>query len=262
MRDKIRQIARRFLPDSIRKPLGTLAGKFDEAVIQRIQGLIFDLGGGIYKTDGCCFLIPKDQTTLAYRSVFLSGLYEHEEIELVRDFIRPDDRVIELGACIGVTSCIANKLLKDKARHLVVEANPFCIAALYQNRRLNDADFLIENCAVSAQHHVTFYLHPSIVMGGTAQPEKSSPVCLPAKSFAELNARYGPFTALIMDIEGAELEVLESAREILRHYRLVIFELHDSAIGQEGVERCRAILTEAGLKIRRRKTTSEAWQRD
>ena len=65
-----------------------------------------------------------------------------------------------------------------------------------------------------------------------------------------------------MDIEGAELEVLESAREILRHYRLVIFELHDEAIGQEGVERCRAILTEAGLKISRRKTTSETWQRD
>src|SRR5271170_2149969 len=127
MKKEIRKIARRFLPDSIRKPLGAIAGKFDQAIIQRIKGLIFDLGGGKFKTDGCTFIIPKDQTSLAYRSSFLSGHYEVDDLAVVRAFIRPDDCVLELGACMGIVSCVTNKMLKDKTRHVVVEANPFCI---------------------------------------------------------------------------------------------------------------------------------------
>ena len=43
MKNKIRQLARRHLPEAIRKPLGAAAGKFDETVVAPVQGLIFDL---------------------------------------------------------------------------------------------------------------------------------------------------------------------------------------------------------------------------
>lgn len=261
MRTQIRRLARRLLPDSVRQPFGAAAGRFDEAVFKRAGGFLFDLRGGIYKADGCEFIIAKDLTTMSYRAEFLSDLYEAEERQLVREFVQPGDAVLELGACIGVVSCVTNKILADKKRHVVIEANPFCIPSLYRNRNLNHAGFLIENCVVSAQPEVVFHVSPCIRSGGMLAREKSIPVRVPVRSLADLEKRYGPFTTLIMDVEGGELEILEAARESLPNYRLVILELHDFAIGQAGIERCRTILTEAGLKMCQRKTDVETWRR-
>jgi hypothetical protein len=86
-------------------------------------------------------------------------------------------------------------------------------------------------------------------------------VRVPTRTLTELDARYGPFTTLIMDIEGAELETFENSRDLLRNYRLVIVELHDWALGEAGLKRCREILTEAGLKLHHRREWVEAWQR-
>ncbi|MGD0745825.1 MAG: FkbM family methyltransferase [Verrucomicrobiota bacterium] len=249
------------MPDSIRKPLGTIAGKFDEAVIQRIEGFIFDLGGRKFTVDECTFIIPKDQTSLAYRSTFLSDKYERDDLAVVRLGIKPADHVIELGACMGVVSCITNKLLTNKSRHVVVEANPFCIPILHQNRDLNRCEFLIENCAISRQREVTFHVNRSVIVASSLQGQTGLSVRVPARSLAELDARYGPFTALIVDIEGAELETFENARDMLRRVRLVIVELQDDVLGIEGVNRCREILAEAGLEFQYRQEWTEAWQR-
>ena len=262
LRDRARNAARRYLPEYIRKPLGAAWGRFVPAVVQPIQGFIFDMSGGRFKADGCTFIIPKDQTSRTYRACFLSGTYEAEERNLVRDFIRPGDCVIELGACLGIVSCVTNKLLADKTRHVVVEGNPFCIPTLHRNREINGCGFLVENCAVSNQREATFYLHPVYIVGGTTQRETNRPVHVPARSLAELDSRHGPFTTLVIDIEGAELEVFKHSRDLLRRYRLVIAELHDWAIGKEGVEQCRTILAEAGLRFQRRAGITEAWQRD
>jgi len=262
MKNKIRQLAQRYLPETIRKPLGIAAGRFDVAVVQPIQGMIFDLSGGRFHADGCEFIIPTDITSRSYRACFLEGDYEAEERELIRKFLRPTDTVLELGACLGIVSCVTNKILADKSRHVVVEGNPFCIPTIHRNRELNQAGFLVENAAVSNEREVTFYLHPIYVVGGTTQCKTSRPVRVPARSLADLETRHGPFTALIMDIEGSELEIFSASTEILKNYRLVIVELHPWAIGEENVERCREILAAAGLRFQQRAGITEAWQRD
>jgi FkbM family methyltransferase len=171
--------------------------------------------------------------------------------------------VLEFGACIGVVSCTTNKILTDKKRHVVVEANPFCVPWLHRNRDLNQCQFLIEHCAVSQAREVTFHLDPRMIVSSSIQRNGASqiPVRVPARSLTELDTRYGPFTALIMDIEGAELETFENARELLKRYRLVIVELHDWALGEEGLKRCRQILSEAGLQCRKQVKWVEAWER-
>jgi FkbM family methyltransferase len=260
MEQQIRKTARKYLPAAIRKPLGAVAGKFNLLVLKQMQGLVFDLKGGCFHAEGCTFHIPRDATTLIDRSYFLRDNYERGERELIRGWIRPEDRVIELGACLGIVSCLTNRLLADKSRHVVVEANPFCIAALYRNKEINQAGFLIEHCAVSNQPEVTFYLHPYIV-GGTSQRATNRPFRLPAKSLRQLEEERGPFTALMIDIEGSELEVFEDSVEVLKRYRLVIVELHDFAIGADGTERCRRILRDCGLQFVGRAGIVEAWQR-
>jgi FkbM family methyltransferase len=255
----IRQLARGLLPASIRQPLGAAVHR----VRSWVGGAIFDLRGGKFQTGGCTFVIPRDQTTRAYRASFLSNHYEVEDLEVVRACILPTDRVIELGGCMGVVSCITNKILTDKTRHVVVEANPFCIPSLHRNRDLNQCQFLIEHCAVSQAHEVTFHVNPAMIVSSSIQSQAKVeiPVRVPARSLTELDVRYGPFTTLIIDIEGAELDTFENARELLRRYRLVIVELHDWALGEAGLKRCREILAEAGLQCQKKVKWVEAWQR-
>jgi len=257
----MRKTARKCLPGAVRRPLGALAGRFNELVLQPLGGLIFDLKGGHFRADGCIFAIPKDVTTMAYRACFLRGSYEREERELVRRWIRPDDRVIELGGCFGIVSCVTNKLLSDKSKHVVAEANPFCIPSLYRNKELNRSGFLIEHCAVHTEPEVTFYLHPIWIVGGTYQRPTDRPFRLPAKSLRQLERERGPFTALVIDIEGSEREVFEDSADVLKRYRLVVAELHEFAIGVEGVERCRQILGDCGLVLVGRAGITEAWER-
>jgi FkbM family methyltransferase len=257
----LRNAARKFLPGPIRQRLGALAGKFNMYVIQALEGLIFDLRGGRFQADGCTFIIPKDVTTRQYRACFLRDTYEREERELICRWVRPEDRVIELGACLGVVSCVTNKILADKSRHVVVEANPFCIAPLYRNKELNQSGFLIEHCAVGSEPEATFYLHPVYIVGGSSQRATNRPFRLPAKSLRQLERERGPFTALIIDVEGSEREVFEDSKDLLKQYRLVIAELHEYAIGVDGVERCRRTLRDSGLLLVGQAGITEAWER-
>lgn len=259
---QIRQLARQFLPAPIRKPVGSAGGWFYNHIIRWFQGAIFDLGGGHFRADDCIFSIPKDQTSRSYRSCFLDGSYEAEERALIREFIRSSDSVLELGACLGIVACTTNKLLAEKSKHVVVEGNPFCIPSLHRNRQLNNCGFLVENCAASNEKEATFYLHPTYIVGGTTQRESNRAVRVPARSLRDLDARYGPFNTLIVDIEGAELEIFSAGTDILNRVRLVIVEMHPWAIGEPAVQNCRNLLSDAGLRFRKSAGLTEAWQRD
>lgn len=256
-----RSFARRHLPEPFRQKLGNLLGPLEHRVARPLQGWLFDLRGGQFRADGCVFDIPKHLTTRTYRSCFLDADYEDDERALIKRFLRPDDTVLECGACLGIVSCVTNSLLRDKTRHVVVEANPKVIPSLYRNRELNKAGFLIEHCAVSNQSEETFYLHPHFIVGGTSQRATNEAVRLPGRSVRELDARYGPFTALIMDVEGSELDAFSTAREVLARTRLVIVEMHPWAIGEPAVQECRDLLTAAGLGQVGTAGYTEAWQR-
>ena len=261
LNDRFRSLARRLLPPGLRRPLGRLAGFLDHHVIYPLAGLWFDLSGGRFKTDGCEFEIPREVTSRSYRATFVLGDYEEDERALIRKFLRPEDSVLEFGACMGIVSCVTNRLLRDKSRHVVVEANPMLIPTIHRNREINHCGFLVENCAGSNQRELTFYLHPLFVVGGTYQRQSGREVRVPGRSIRELNERYGPFSTLIMDVEGAELDLLKGSLDVLGQFRLIILETHDWAIGEDGVQRCREILTAAGLALQEHAGATEAWLR-
>ena len=239
--------------------MGSVWGLFEYHLLAPVLGLWFDLTGGRYRTEGCEFIIPTDVTTRSYRACFLGDSYEREERDLIRRYLRPTDRVLELGACLGVVSCVTNTLLADRSAHVVVEGNPMLIGALHRNRNLNGCGFLIENCAVSARRDTEMYLHPVWVVGATEQRKVGTPVRVPGRSIAELVERYGPFSTLIMDIEGSELDALQDPRLVLKDFRLIILELHPWATGEDGAETCRRILREAGFKPVDTAGDTEAW---
>ncbi|MFO1488365.1 MAG: FkbM family methyltransferase [Verrucomicrobiota bacterium] len=259
MTNQIRALARRFLPPFIRKPLGVVCGQIVDKIFRPLMGLTFDLLGGRFRAGGCVFVIPKKLTRLSFRACFLTNDYEVDERKLIPKYLRPTDTVLEFGACLGVVSCLTNKLLREPNRHVVVEGNPFCLPAIHRNRQLNQCGFLIESCAVTTQKQVTFSLHPKYITGGSLQNQEGIPVLMPGRSLKELNERYGPFSVLIMDIEGGELEVFETSAETLRNFRMVIVELHEWTLGKEGVERCRELLRQMGFQMTEQSFITEVW---
>src|ERR1700722_292714 len=209
-------------PRSDRRPfcsrLRSLAGHFSGRFIRPVIGFGFDLTGAIYKVDGCRFKIPVHLTDRNYRSAFVFGEYESGERKLIRRFLQADDRVIELGGCIGVLSCLVNARLKSRAHHLVVEANPELIPLLKHHRELNQACFEIEECAVSNESEVTFSVHRLMTHSGIFA-DAARRIQVQGRSLAELHHSHGPFNALMIDIEGSELEVLRSSWRLLTEYR-------------------------------------------
>jgi FkbM family methyltransferase len=241
--------------------LGSLADNFSDRFIRPVIGFGFDLTGSIYRVDGCLFEIPVHLTDRKYRSAFLFGEYEAGERKLIRQFLRADDRVIELGGCIGVLSCLVNSQLIWRTNHLVVEANPDLIPLLRRHRELNRASFQIEECAVSTDPEVTFALHRLMTRSSIFAQGDTRQIRVRGRSLVELHDSHGPFNALLMDVEGSELEILKSSSDLLLEYRLVIIELHKEPLGIEGLKECRRILTSVGLKRSAVFQSVEAWTR-
>jgi len=241
--------------------LRSLEGHFSARFIRPVIGFGFDLTGSIYRVDGCRFEIPVHLTDRNYRSAFVLGEYEAGKRKLIREFLRAEDRVIELGGGIGVLSCLVNSRLIWRTHHLVVEANPELIPLLKRHRELNRACFQIEECAVSTDPEVTFAVHRLMPHSGILAQGDTRQMRVRGRSLAELHDCHGPFNVLLIDVEGSELEILKSSLNLLLEYRLVIIELHKEPLGVEGLKECRRILTSVGLKCSAVFQPIEAWTR-
>jgi len=256
---------RKFVSAAMPPPVRAHVGKWWFWIYRKwfcpVLGLIFDIRGGRFRVDGCEIEVPMDLTTRSYRSCFMVGDYEAEERALIKQHLRADDSVLELGACIGVVACVTNRILEDKSRHVVVEGNPKLIHQIERNREINKCGFTVINKAVSQESTVTFYLSEEFIVGGTAQRKSPHPVTVEGISLDTLNLQYGPFTTVIMDIEGGEVDVIPPALEFLKSCRLVIWETHDWACGAESTQKCRDTLIEAGLTHVGTEDVTEAWLR-
>jgi hypothetical protein len=97
----------------------------------------------VARLDGCVFALDDPAVNEELRYLLLSGKHEGPERRLARRYVDPALPVVELGAAMGVVSCIINRRLADPARHVVVEANPGMIPLLTRNRDRNGCRFRI-----------------------------------------------------------------------------------------------------------------------
>lgn len=182
----------------------------------------------------------------------LTGRYEQPERSAVRNYLRPDLPVVELGGCVGVVACIANKLLRDPGRHVVLEANPLAIPHLRMNRETNGAGFRIVNQALAyGGDSVTF--RPSIDFWGNSVDHNLSneaPVTVPATQLSRIleESQFQDY-ALICDIEGQEFELVLREPQALQRAQLIIMEVHPHTLGEEKVGATLSRLNDLGFRI-------------
>lgn len=176
-----------------------------------------------------------------------SGRYEANEARRIPRAIRPGDRVLELGSGLGIiTSIIAG--IED-VRVWGFEADPNTTQLARRVIDLNcDGNVVLENGILAAgpPRKVTFYRREHFWMSSAFARQGPYQHVIEISSldidaFIERNR----INALVMDVEGAELDLLENAA--LPGIERVFLELHDHLYGLAGVQTITTALASKGL---------------
>ena len=189
--------------------------------------------------------------------------YEGQEIAGALAVLRPGDRVLELGAGLGLVGAIAAGSGKP-ARVVSFEANPDLIPhirALYALNGLQDRIEVRNEVLISAPEApdtVTFHLRNSYLGSSLIDTDSRAtrPVEVPTARYGALLAELSP-TVMLIDIEGGELDFLRHAT--LTGVRAIVIEFHPDAYGIEGMRACKALLEKAGFVKRATHSTRLVW---
>jgi FkbM family methyltransferase len=204
----------------------------------------------IVELDHCRFALAELPNT-SMKLELLSGAYEKPEREAVLHYLQPQWSVIELGACIGVVSCITNKLLQNPKNHVVLEANPLVLPHLKSNRDANGCAFQIMDKAL-AYDTETVTFQPLLDFWGNSLHHDGGqpPVTVKTTTLANLlEGRSFDNFALICDIEGQEYELISREPETIRKAELIVLEVHPHILGNEKVEFLLSTLKNLGFGI-------------
>lgn len=152
----------------------------------------------------------------------LHGTFNEEFPEQVLSamFISPDDKVLEIGGCIGRNSCVISSILNDSSNLVVVESNPEIASGLIENRDRNGLSFHVENAAISQR--------PLIQAGWVTLPQDTVPegyFQVNTITYSELKEKYGiEFNVLVADCEGALYYIFQDDESLLDDVSLIIVE--------------------------------------
>ncbi|MEM7268239.1 MAG: FkbM family methyltransferase, partial [Pseudomonadota bacterium] len=127
------------------------------------------------------------------------GRYEHEEIEGALSVVNESDRILELGAGIGLVGAICAANAKPE-RILSYEANPSLLPFINELYEMNGVDDRIEvrNQLVVAgpdrPETMTFHVHRSFLGSSLtpARPSATHPVEIPTVSFEAVREEISP----------------------------------------------------------------------
>lgn len=180
-------------------------------------------------------------------SALTTGQYEANEARRVRRAIQPNDRVLELGAGLGViTSIIASV---DGVRVWSFEADPRTARLAQRVIDLNCGDNVTLTNGILAAGppvKVEFFQRSDFWMSSrfAEQGPYEQVVQVPSSDVdAFLDAH--DINVLVMDIEGSELELVQHAK--LAGVERIFLELHDHLYGLAGVQAISDALARKGL---------------
>ena len=251
---KVRILSRAFQQDGARGVLDVLAYKLKSTWR---RGEVWQLGRfvgmptDIVRLDGCKFSIAKDHVPANVVDLLLSDLYEEPERKALVRFVNPELPVVELGACIGVVSCLTSRRLRHPEKHVVVEANPALLSLLEDNRARNGCQFKIVHAAVSYGADVIAFSVDDNILASSVQRGEREPIAVKTVTLERLLNEHGFERAtLLCDVEGAELQIVEHELQTLsERIATIIMELHDRIVGHEPTQGMLARLESAGFKI-------------
>jgi FkbM family methyltransferase len=159
------------------------------------------------------------------------GLYERKEIDLIRQFLRTDLDVIELGSSLGVISLHIIKVQNREQKIICLEANPYLIETIKANANLNapwkNVEVLNRAIDYSGQSEVSFNVSQNNLGSQINHSNVDNSTSVKTTTLKKLIHDYHiKDFALVSDIEGAEAGMILKDVEALKHCKQMIIELH------------------------------------
>lgn len=193
-------------------------------------------------------LVMDDSLPATVRRSLYRGEYEGGELAAVRQFLRDDDVVLELGAGIGfITLYCAARVGADRV--FSFEANrrlePLLQSNFRENRLYPHLEFAI---LAQDEGEVDFHLEDEYWSSSRIRrTDDALAVRVPSKSVNREIRRIDP-TFLIMDIEGGEVELVPLID--FHHIQRVMIELHPYVVGEQATTKMLNHLKAEGFDVR------------
>jgi FkbM family methyltransferase len=199
--------------------------------------------GHLARVDRFSVFVDEDRYVPDIQIAIDEGYYENGERDLIRTFLGPDDRVIEVGAGIGVTAMTAASIVGEN-NVVTFDAHSRILSDARDNFRRNGFLSLearagvLRNRRLFAPNSLTnFYIDTAFWvsrLGATATTPGitkvvQAPVYCLEDEIAAIKAN-----VLLCDIEGGEVELLSHAD--LSGIRLMIVETHPWLAGQAAID--------------------------
>jgi FkbM family methyltransferase len=181
---------------------------------------------------------------------YLKSNFDIDLSQMAEKFVTTSSVVWDVGANCGVMAFNA-----AKARQiLAIEADPFLAHLIQESVALNGVPVTVVAAAafsrpslaefsIASRGRASNYL--TAIGGHTQSAGERSRIVVPTITLDSLLERFDPPTFIKMDVEGAEVEVLEGAKRILSEARPIFYY----EAGTRTAERCNQILTAAGYKV-------------
>ena len=135
-------------------------------------------------------------------------------------YIKPSDKVLEIGGNIGRNSLVVSSILNNSSNLVVLESDIKIAKLLKENRDINNFNFHIEDSALSKRLLIQkeWKTKPSNIIEKGWTKVKTI-------TYNELKLKYNiNFNVLIIDCEGAFYYIIRDMPEILNNINLIIIE--------------------------------------
>lgn len=178
---------------------------------------------------------------------WLGGYEPERQSELVR-LIGKGDVVRDVGANVGFYALLAGVLAGQEGRVLAFEPVAENVAILRRHLSLNDLETRVEvvEAAVADKSGIRHFSAGEY--RATGKLDRAGQIEVRVVSLDEMMAegRLPRVDVIKIDVEGAELEVLEGAKEVLTRYRpRLVVELHNPEMDRK----CPEFLRQLGYQI-------------
>ena len=184
----------------------------------------------VFAPHGIPVRVPASSDPMVRYNLARGRPYEAPEAEMVKTYLEPGTNVIELGGCMGILSALVRQKIGPEAQHIIVEALPDLAEICETNANIGatPGKTSVIRAAIdySGAANITFAVAANAHSGHIAKSGEKG-VTVPAIRLSDL-ARQLPdgHFALLCDIEGAEIAMVDAEADTLQRVSLFILETH------------------------------------
>ncbi|MCB0164578.1 MAG: FkbM family methyltransferase [Anaerolineae bacterium] len=144
--------------------------------------------------------------------------YEPKLIHLLQEYLQPGMAMVDVGANIGFVTAFAARLVGNHGRVIAVEPGQDNLRFLRKNIELNGLSNveIVPYAAGNKAHRRQLYLHSDSTSHTLFPPEGENDHSIEVQAISLDGVVTQPIDFVKIDVEGAEIEVLEGMTQILQ----------------------------------------------